>query len=199
MSKSWVDSLIADYRKSVERMNREYERREAKKRVQEAKILSKLPKCDFEPCLICGNKPELEVSLSKTSFRVDIKCRKCDWGNSCYLNDYDIDKIPKEPLMGNPEYTWMEHWHKINKYNREEYDKFNSPDWKYQCKVCGKKLRGYDVDYFIEYKDQYYCPECRKFPYVRYYREGCSRGYDSFQDILDAYGGTIKDYVRLCV
>lgn len=200
MSKSWLDSLITDYKKSVERMNREYERREAKKKVQEAKILSKLPKCDFEPCAICGNKPELKVELlGSNRFTVDVRCNKCDWDNGCNLNSYDMDHIPKEPLMPNPESTWMDFWKMINGWAREEYCKFNSPDWKYQCKVCGKKKRGYDIEYFDVIDGEYYCPECHpKYPYKKYQREGNTVYYRSFDDILKTNGGTIKDYVRVC-
>lgn len=36
-------------------------------------ILAKLPKCDFEPCAVCGNKPELEVTVyGDNTYRLDV-------------------------------------------------------------------------------------------------------------------------------
>lgn len=195
----WLDDTIKEWREIQEKAIKEQERKRAEKKVKESKILSKLPKCDFEPCSICGNKPELEVSLSKTSFRVDIRCHKCDWGNGCYLNSYEIDKIPKEPLMANPNYTWMDSWNMVNKRAKEEYDKFNSDNWKYTCAKCGKKRRGYDIESFAILDGKYYCRECHEdVPYVKHQREGNNIYYRSFADILKENGGTKDDYVRIC-
>lgn len=189
----WLDKLF----KQAEEQERKRER-ELKKIANG--ILAKLPKCDFEPCVICGNKPELEVKVyGDDSYRVDVICRKCDWGNGGWLNDYDMNVIPKEPLMPNPDFTWMDHWHTVNEWAKEEYEKFNSDDWKYKCCVCGEKRRGYDIDSFAVLNGKYYCKECLpKCLYVQHHREDNNVYYRTFADILKVYGGTIKDYVRVC-
>ena len=188
----WLDRLF----KQAEEQERKRERKE--KKIANG-ILAKLPKCDFEPCSICGNKPELEVTVDGDTYRVDVKCRKCDWGNGCYLNGYDMNVIPKEPLMPNPDYTWMDFWHTANEWAKGEHEKFLSPDWKYQCKVCGKKKRGYDIDSFAVLNGKYYCKECLpKCLYVQHHREDNNVYYRTFADILKEYGGTINDYVRKC-
>ena len=197
---NWLDQLLKSIDEQSKKMEEQERKRRAEKEKKERKILSKLPKCDFEPCSICGNKPELEVTIYEdNTYRVDVKCRKCDWGNSCCLNNYDPNVIPKEPLMPNPDYTWMDHWHTVNEWAKEEYEKFLSPNWKYQCKVCGKKKRGYGIEDFDVIDGEYYCPGCHpKYPYKQYRREDNTVIYKSFDDILKAYGGTIKDYVRVC-
>lgn len=189
----WLDRLFEQAEEQERKREREL------KKIANG-ILIKLPKCDFEPCAVCGNKPELEVTVyGDNTYRLDVKCRKCDWGNGCCLNDYDLNHIPKEPLMPNPKYTWMDHWHTVNEWTKEEHEKFLSPDWKYQCKVCGKKKRGYGIEDFVVIDGEYYCPECQpRYPYKKYQREGNTVVYKSFDDILKAYGGTIKDYVRVC-
>ena len=188
----WLDRLF-------EQAEEQERKREKKLKKIADSILAKLPKCDFEPCSICGSKPELEVTVYGDTYRVDVKCKKCDWGNSCCLNDYDMNTIPKEPLMPNPDYTWMDHWHTANEWAKIEHEKFMSPDWKYQCKKCGKKKRGYDIDSFDIIGGKYYCPGCHPdYPYKQYRREDNAVIYKSFDDILKVYGGTIKDYVRVC-
>ena len=195
----WLDKEIEKIKKQQEQAKKEMELAYMKKKAKESEILSLLPKCEFEPCSICGNKPELDVDLDKTSFRVDIRCHKCDWGNGCYLNSYEIDKIPKEPLMANPKYTWMDHWNTVNKWAKEEYDRFNSDNWKYTCAKCGKKRRGYDIDMFDILDGKYYCKECHEnAPYVEHVRDSNNILYRSFEEILKANGGTKDDYVRIC-
>ena len=196
---NWLDREIKKAMKYRERIVKENERKMAKQQVVKSKILSKLPKCDFEPCGVCGNIPTLEVELSNTQYYLYVRCKKCDWDNGCHLNDYDIGDIPKEPLMPNPDYTWMDHWHTVNEWAKDEYEKFNSNDWKYKCCVCGEKRRGYDIDSFAVLNGKYYCKECLpKCLYVQHHRESNNVYYRTFADVLKVYGGTINDYVRKC-
>lgn len=197
---NWLEQLLENLEKQSKKIEEQEIKRRAEKEKKEQKILAKLPKCDFEPCAICGNKPELSVELlGSHRYSVNVRCNKCDWGNGCNLNCYDLDYIPKKPLMPNPESTWMDFWTMINGWAKKEYAKFNSPDWKYQCKICGKKKRGYDIEYFDVIDGEYYCPECHpKYLYKKYQREDNTEYYRSFDDILKTNGGTIKDYVRVC-
>ena len=70
----WLDRLFKQAEEQERKRDREL------KKIANG-ILAKLPKCDFEPCAVCGNKPELEVTIyGDNTYRVDVKCRKCKDG-----------------------------------------------------------------------------------------------------------------------
>ena len=158
----------------------EYERRVREKEEKEKSILGaikrKFPDIHFKECPWCGKEPELNVSVfEKTgitrgtlpkyrfeSYRVDlITCEHLDCTGH-YLNGYDIDVIPEEPLMPNPKVTWVDSWEHSWEYAVRDYKKYLSDDWDRKCCVCGKKWRGWEDIDVPEVDGKQYCHECFK-------------------------------------